>query len=171
MKITIIGHAGCGKSFLADKISKKLNIPHIHIDNIWFEAGGHLLKIHDTEAKMVMTRTVERKLLELISDESWVSDGLYKTLQIEIAKRADIIIYLDIPLVMRIINHLKRTLFRADRHPELTFLDDLKFTKILIKRTWGLQPKMDILIDQFKNRVIILQSRKEVKKYLQSLQN
>ena len=36
MKIAIIGYAGSGKSTLADIISKKLNLPLLHIDKISF---------------------------------------------------------------------------------------------------------------------------------------
>jgi adenylate kinase family enzyme len=41
MKLLIIGNAGCGKTYLAKKISKSKNIPIFHIDNIWFKPGGY----------------------------------------------------------------------------------------------------------------------------------
>ena len=41
MRISIIGHAASGKSTLAQKISEKLQIPHLHIDRLWFESGAH----------------------------------------------------------------------------------------------------------------------------------
>jgi adenylate kinase family enzyme len=41
MKLLIIGNAGCGKTYLAKKISSLKKIPIFHIDNIWFKPGGY----------------------------------------------------------------------------------------------------------------------------------
>lgn len=41
MKLLIIGNAGCGKTYLAKKLSIQKKIPIFSIDNIWFKPGGY----------------------------------------------------------------------------------------------------------------------------------
>ena len=50
MKILIIGNAGCGKSYMGIRLSKKYNIPLFCIDSIWFKPGGYS-KDHERTAK------------------------------------------------------------------------------------------------------------------------
>ncbi len=47
MHISIIGLPASGKSTLARRLSEKLSIPHIHLDEFWFGAGGHKLRGND----------------------------------------------------------------------------------------------------------------------------
>lgn len=95
MRITVIGLPGSGKSTLARAISKKLGIPHIHLDRFWFEAGGR--KGPETTPNLAEVRAhVDARAREAIAAPAWVSDGFYNRLQSEIAERADTIMYLAI---------------------------------------------------------------------------
>ncbi len=39
-KVLIIGNSGAGKSWLSDRLSKKLNIKEINFDAVYWEPGG-----------------------------------------------------------------------------------------------------------------------------------
>src|SRR3989344_6178545 len=108
MRISIIGHAGSGKSTLAQRISKKFNIPHLHLDRLWFEAGGPKASSDPGERKRV-AELIRDRVEDFIKQDDWVSDGLYGHVQPLIANRADTIIFLDISLARRLCNHLYRT--------------------------------------------------------------
>lgn len=168
MKITIIGNCGSGKSTLAKEISKKLNIPYIQLDRFWFEAGGHKLKGNNIEEKEKVRAYIKSKVEEFVNIGSWVSDGWYSRSQPLIAEKADQIVFLDIPLWKRLVNHLRRV-FNTDRHPELSRWEDFIFTFEMIKRTFTHDPAIRKFVGQQGNKVTILKSYPEKEKYLESL--
>ena len=173
MRISIVGHSGSGKTTLAKKISGKLSIPHIQLDRFWFEAGG--LKImnkktpeYQSEHERVRAY-VKENILKTISADSWVSDGFYSRFQSEISDRADVIIYLDIPLWRRLANHASRVLFSDDRHKEVSLWNEFTFFFEIIRRSTAFKPKFDKFLPQYKDKIITLHSRKEIRSYIQNL--
>ncbi len=110
MRISIIGQPGSGKTYVAEAISKKLGIPHIHLDRFWFEAGGVTVTQHTSEEERARVRAyVRHKTSEATQAESWVSDGFYSTgVGPDIAKQADVILFLDVPLWEGLIIRLTR---------------------------------------------------------------
>lgn len=168
MRITVIGLPGSGKSTVARKLSERLSIPHIHIDRFWFEAGGRKGS-HDTPNIEQVRAQVRERTMEAIKAPSWVSDGFYFRLQPEIAARADVIIFLDIPLWQRLYNHTARTFYRTDRHQELGFWDDVAFFPEIIRRTFATGPKLRRFVSQHQDKVVVARSRREIDRYLMSL--
>lgn len=168
MRITILGLPGSGKSTLAKRIAEKLQIPYIHIDRYWLEAGGG----HNSRSTPDPERAhahVREKVLEAIEADSWVSDGVYGRIQPEIAKSADVVVFLDIPLWRRLLNHAARTLHRKDRHREMTFWSDMGFFIEMIRRDLTKKTKIRNLVNAHQAKAIILRSRKEINEYLQTL--
>lgn len=169
MRISIIGHVGSGKSTLAERISKKFNIPHLHLDKIWFEARGHTVKPDEIEERERVRKYIREKVEPLVQQDSWVSDGWYGHVQPVIADRADKIIFLDISLPRRLLNHLRRTFFRKGRHTEVTFLDDFRFTYQVVRRTYARDAKMREFARTYADKVLMLRNYKEVEQYFESL--
>jgi adenylate kinase family enzyme len=168
MQITILGLPGSGKSTLARKIAERLRIPYIHLDRFWKEGGGghNSLTTPDPERTHAHMRV---KVLEAIQQESWVSDGGYSLIQPEIAKRADTMIFLDVPLWRRLINHAKRTIRSVDGHGELTFWSNMQFFIELIQPDLRSTAKIEAFLKEFEGKKVVLRSRNECNKYLQSL--
>ncbi len=165
MRITIIGHAGSGKSTFARKISKKFNIPHLHIDEFWFEAGGNKLKQNDKEGWERVRKYIEEKVIDFIKKDSWVSDGWYSRVQPIITEKADWVFFLDIPLHRRIFNHLKR-MHSVNRNKGITKWEDYKFVITMICRTFETSPKIEQFIHTNANKVRIFRNYREVEEYL-----
>src|SRR3989344_6039945 len=165
MRITIIGQPCSGKSTLARAIAERFRIPHIHIDRFWFEAGGRRGAYDTPNIEQVRTH-IRKKVLEATQSESWVSDGLYSCIQPEIAKRADMIVFLDIPLLKRLCNHSSRLLHRAGRHSELSLRDDLRFFLEIIKRNFTKVSKLEKFLEGHRGKIITLSSRKEIDSFL-----
>lgn len=63
MKLLIIGNAGCGKTYLAKKISKVRKMPVFHIDDIWFKPGGYSKEFERTaqERKQIIKKIMSKK--------------------------------------------------------------------------------------------------------------
>jgi len=168
MRISIIGHAASGKSTLASTISKKLNVPCLHIDKLWFEADGHRLRPDDIQGKEAARAHIKSNVESFIQQDAWVSDGWYPRAQLLIAKRADQILFLDISLFRRLLNHIRRV-FIDQRHKEITWWDELKFIYTLIRRTYSQGPRMNEFVRGHASKIIILRNYKEVRRYLISL--
>ena len=168
MRISIIGHSSSGKSTLAQNISKKFNIPHLHIDRFWFESGGRNVKSNDREGIQKVRTYMQEKVADFIKKESWVSDGWYWRTQIIISERADQIIFLDIPLYYRLFNHLKR-IFTTERHKELTKWDELKFFYEIITRTFTKNKRLRQFVCEHPDKVKTFKNYKEIDEYLKTL--
>lgn len=168
MRISIIGNCGSGKSTLAHTISEKFAIPHIHIDRFWFEADGHLPQNKTPHGKIQVNARIEERVKEAVAQESWVSDGWYRRAQPFITERADHIVFLDISLWRRVMNHLWRVFFTA-RHQELSRFDDLKFTYQIIRRTFTQGPQMHEYVAQHPEKAVHLRSYKEAANYVAQL--
>ncbi len=90
-KITIIGNVASGKTELARRLSKRLDIPVTHIDGVQFDQN---LNIGDLDR----TRTILKKVQE---QEAWIIDGQGPLDMFE--KRftqANLIIFIDLPIYL-----------------------------------------------------------------------
>lgn len=161
MRISVIGLPGSGKTTLAQTLSGRLSIPHIHLDRLWFTSGGKNTKGNTPNLEQVRA-DMQARVIEAIKAESWVSDGVYSRLQTEIADRADTLIYLDIPLYRRLLNHAWRLLKPKTRHPEVTRWQDLMFFFDIIRMTRSQTPKIETLIERYTDKLVVLRSRKEI---------
>ncbi len=96
-RIVIIGNAGSDKSTLATQLQKELGIPLHHLDTHVFVNGN---KTDQDEIIKVQE--------QLVKQDSWIIEGCsIKTLEIRY-KRADLVIFLDIPRIHCLYRILKR---------------------------------------------------------------
>lgn len=70
MKIHIIGGSGTGKTFIAEKISSRFKIPHLDLDEIFWDNSDNY------NVKMPIERRTDL-LNEFLANESWVIEGVY----------------------------------------------------------------------------------------------
>jgi adenylate kinase family enzyme len=170
MRISIVGGPASGKSYLAEVLSKQLAIPHIQLDRFWFEAGGSNAEHLSQSERDRIRDYIKERAKPLIEKDSWVSDGFYsRSVGPEIAKRADIILFLDIPLWRRLLNHLQRIFKPSTRHGELSWDDELKFFGEIVRRAYANGPKLQKFKDAWKDKLVILHSRKEIAAYCAAL--
>jgi adenylate kinase family enzyme len=164
MRISVVGLPGSGKTTLAEKLSKKINVPHIHIDRFWFEAGG--LQVSHSKGGAEYRGQVRAKVrvtaLKAHMAESWVSDGFYASMVPEITERADIIIYIKIPLARRLWNHAKRMMHPRKRHKELNWKSEVTFFYQIVRRDFVIKPKLENYVEENKAKAKILKSYREV---------
>lgn len=167
MRINVVGLPASGKSTFASAISKKLSIPHIHLDRFWFESGGRqgahtALNLGDIRAQ------VRKKVEEAIQADDWVSDGTYLHVQDLLAPRSDVIVFLDLSLWQRLLRHAQRTFFERGRHKEVSFWDDIAFFREIIRRTYSSGPKLRRFVAEHPGKTVILHSRKEAENYIRN---
>jgi adenylate kinase family enzyme len=102
-KIIIIGSTCSGKSTLAGKLSKKLAIPHIQLDSLFWKTNWEASSDED----------FFKKIKVVVSKDQWIVDGNYGRAQHLSWALADTVIWIDLPFWMTFFQSLKRSLTRA----------------------------------------------------------
>jgi adenylate kinase family enzyme len=106
-RIVILGNAGSGKSTLARTLGKRLNLPVVHLDKLFWEPGWV-----EPDAEQFRER-----VRDAVAPDAWVCEGNYarRTFDLRLP-RADLIIWLDTPrltcftrVIMRSVMNRPRT--------------------------------------------------------------
>lgn len=106
-RIMIIGQPGSGKSTLARTMGSELNLPVFHIDHIHWKSGW------------VERTTSEKNRLcsEVHAKEEWIFEGGRSPTWPERLDRADVLVWLDLPLALRAWRVFWRTVRNRQQSP------------------------------------------------------
>lgn len=165
-RIMIIGCGGAGKSTLARQLGKKLNLPVIHLDQIWWSPGDwqHL----DREE-------FDERLLEETEKPEWILDGNFnRTIEMRL-KKCDTVIYLDFSRVACLLSWMKRVITNWG-HARIDMAPGCKewFDPDMAKWIWNFNKKnrqnyYRLLNEAEGVETIVLKNRRMVKRFLNSL--
>ena len=128
-KILIIGNGGSGKTYLAKYLSKKYEIPLLHLDKEYWQNGWD---------KYPVKRFIKRSRNFILTNDSWIIEGTpIPDLEFRVVN-ADLIIFLDINKFICIL----RVLIRACKYKLFTTKDTssspaAKVNWTLIKWLWN----------------------------------
>ena len=84
-RILIIGCSGSGKSTLARALGKKLQLPVIHLDQLWWREGW----------ENVTKEEFDQALEQELAKSRWIIDGNYSRTMEHRLEKCDTILYLD----------------------------------------------------------------------------
>ena len=113
-RVVVIGTSGSGKTTLARRLAQRLNVPHIELDALHWQANW--------------TSTPQDQLVEKVrvaldaadaSAGGWTVCGQYGKVRELAWARADTIAWLDYPMTVVFTRVLRRTLMRCWRAEEL----------------------------------------------------
>ncbi|GIO23240.1 AAA family ATPase [Oceanobacillus sp. J11TS1] len=137
-RIIIIGSPGAGKSTLSTQIAQIGNIPLLHLDSIqWID--------NETNASQA---TFDAKLKEEIKKDQWVIDGNYaRTLELRM-KRAEMVIWLDLPRSVCLYRILKRYVKNKGKKNPHGNPDRLDFS--FLRFVWNFKKENDSKIKSLK---------------------
>ncbi|MBY5931672.1 AAA family ATPase [Tateyamaria omphalii] len=109
-RVMIIGQPGSGKSTLARHLGDKTFLPVVHIDLIHWKSGWIE---RDSAEKSKMT-------LDVIARPTWIFEGGHSRTWPQRLDRADTLIWLDMPIGLRLRRVLWRTIkFYGKPRPDL----------------------------------------------------
>lgn len=108
-RIVIVGVAGSGKTTLARQFSLYLNLPHIELDALYWEANW----------TPVNYSVFQERVSNKIKDGAWIVDGNYNEIRDLVWSKAELFIWLDYSLSLVILRLIKRTFQRITKRENL----------------------------------------------------
>lgn len=108
-RIVVIGTTSSGKSTLAQTLSKRLGIPYVELDGLFWEPNWQEASPLDFWLRVETA----------IEPDAWVVAGNYRLVRDMIWERAELIIWLDYPFQIVFWRLLTRTIRRAWTQEEL----------------------------------------------------
>jgi adenylate kinase family enzyme len=109
-KIAVIGTSGSGKTTVARELARRLGLPHVELDALFWGPGW-------TETPADEFR---RRVAAATQGSGWVVDGNYESkLGDLVLGRADIVVWLDVPLRVALSRVTRRTIRRIGIGEEL----------------------------------------------------
>lgn len=164
MRIAVVGCPGSGKSTLALELHKILHLPLFHLDKYYWQPGWQrpdreeFKKIHH----------------QLCDQDNWIIEGMATRLFDYRAAKADVIVFLDIPLYKCIYRIFKRSFFNYGKVrntspagcPEK--LPDIEFIKYVLSFNFKYKPVIKKELAKYKNQknIVILKNDADIKKFL-----
>ncbi len=163
-KIAVVGCPGSGKSFVAKRLAKKLNLPLYHLDKLYWNEGW----VPTPKEQFVA------KQQQIMCTDGWVIEGNYNDTLLNRVQSAQLIIFLDIARPVCMWRVIKRRGKKRDDLPEsLEEKFDWEFISFLkwiydYKKT-GRQTLID-LRKQYPDKFLTLTGTKQVNKFLNEIQ-
>ncbi|NBT86199.1 MAG: adenylate kinase [Alphaproteobacteria bacterium] len=108
-RIIIVGTSGSGKSTLGREISKKLGIPSIELDTLFWQPNW---------VRSPLEVFIE-KIDKLTNQKSWVIDGNYSQVRHITFTKGDTLIWLDYPFYLIFYRAFKRSFCRIFKKEKL----------------------------------------------------
>lgn len=109
-RLLVVGHSGAGKSTLACQLGKRLDLPVVHLDRLYWQSGWN----------PVADDVFRERLAEVVVTDRWIIDGGYaSTLPLRL-ERAQAVIWLDFPvplLAWRIVRRWRQ--WRGRTRPDM----------------------------------------------------
>lgn len=164
-RVMIIGCPGSGKSTLAKKLSSKLKLPVIHLDQLnW---TGHW--------QMISSEVFDALLLTEVQKEAWIIDGNYdRTISLRI-QYCDTVIFLNYSKMTCLCGVIKRVLkgygkTRSDMGGNCPERFDISFLKFVWDFNSTYRSKyLTMLSQQTDKNVMVFHHRKECQQFLDTL--
>ena len=168
-RVMIVGGPGSGKSTLARMLGARTGLPVVHIDHIHWKPGW---VPRSNEEKDRLTHEVHTR-------DTWIFEGGHSRTYPERLARADTFIWLDVPLWLRVLRVLRRTLRDLGKSrpdlpencPERLNGETIKFLAFIWRTRHSAREKHRKIADAPPRhlRVIRLRNLREVRGFLASL--
>lgn len=165
-RILIIGCGGAGKSTLARQLGEKLNLPVVHLDQIWWAPG---------DWQHLQREEFDQLVQEELEKPQWVLDGNFnRTLPMRMAK-CDTIIYLDFNRMTCLLSWIGRVIknwgkARADMAPGCAEWFDPEMASWIWNFNKNNRERYYKMLNEAEGiETIVLKNRRMVKRFLESL--
>ncbi len=108
-RVHVVGTSGSGKTWLGERLAEVLDLPFVDLDAIYHQPGW--VQMPDDE--------FIARVGEVAATEAWVVAGNYSRARAPLWARADVVVFLDLPLHVVFPAVLGRTVKRGITREEL----------------------------------------------------
>jgi adenylate kinase family enzyme len=165
-RIAVIGCGGSGKTTLANELGRRLSLPVLHIDGLYWQERPGIGRVDSTPEEWRQIHD------EMIVGERWVIDGMkVGVLEARLAA-ADTAVFLDLPAWACLLGVLKRRLrYRSRLRPDIGVYDciNVEFIRWILSFRRAARPRIIDLLRASPCQVVVLRSRGEARAFLESL--
>ncbi|BBI33490.1 P-loop NTPase family protein [Cohnella abietis] len=157
-KVLIIGIVASGKTTLAKRLSKKINVPWYELDSIVHHqsATGRNKRTEDEQVEAIM---------DIDKDGNWIFEGTDRESYQCLYEMADTIIFLDTPLWKRKIRIFVRFLKQKLGVESCQYKPDITMLKMMYKWTLDFESnrdKFEAKLQLYQNKVIRLYDNRDL---------
>jgi adenylate kinase family enzyme len=131
-RIHIIGSTGSGKTYLAKRLSKQLDIPYYELDKVMWSSSVEMAGKNSPEIR-------DKLLNEIIVKESWIVEGVYYKWLADSFNLADKIIFLTPNTFVRDLRIMNRFIKRRIGIEKSNYRQTLKGLVEMIKWNHGFE--------------------------------
>jgi adenylate kinase family enzyme len=171
-RIAVMGTTCSGKSTVARALAERLDVPYLELDGLYWGPGWTKPEKED----------FRRQVEPFVREDAWVVDGNYtSTLGDLVLRRADTVVWLDLPLARVLWRVARRTLGRVVRRTELWSGNRETWRNAFLSRDslfiWAVQTHgrfrrgfpARLATDDFSHiRLVRLRSPREIRRWLES---
>jgi adenylate kinase family enzyme len=126
----VVGNSGSGKTTLAGSLAAALGAPHVELDSIYHQPGWTPLP--DEEFR--------RRVAAVVEGKRWVVDGGYSVVREIVWRRADTVVWFDLPYATVMARTIRRTVRRTITREELW-----NGNREPLSNLWSLKPEKSII--------------------------
>lgn len=161
-RILVIGSQASGKSYLADHLGKVLELPIIHLDDLFWRWRAENLTAEERNDRVA----------SLTEEDEWIIDGNFiRSLDARVAA-SDAVILLDLPRWLCAWRLFKRRA-KLINVPRQNLAPFQRNTWPMLKAIWAfpqqMKPRLEAMIQQHSVRTIVLRSHSEVTQFLSGI--
>lgn len=167
-RVMIVGGPGSGKSTLARILGASTALPVFHMDHIHWKPGW---VERDRDEKDRMTHEIHMR-------EAWIFEGGHARTYAERVARADTLIWIDLPVPLRLWRVLRRTAtYRGETRPDLPEgcperlnRETLDFVAFIWRTRNSGRAKIQSILDKAPAHLVIhhLKRREDVRVFLET---
>jgi adenylate kinase family enzyme len=168
--VAVAGTSGSGKTTTAGRIAAVLGVPHVELDDLYWGP--------DWTPRETFMADVRR----FVARDGWVTEWQYQAVRSLIAERAEMIVWLDLPVRVRLWWVTRRTVWRRLRRVPLWRAGNvepplwmaLRDDEHILRWAWSTRHKFDGLPERLADEhphvtLVRLRSAREVDRWLVEL--
>lgn len=163
-RIAVVGAIGVGKSVLAQRLGTLLHVRVYDFDELYWRRGRERLQESEWESL----------LRGILGERRWICDGFPLSVTAEPLELADTVIFLDLPRWTSIVSVFRREVARRLPSRNRSSKRTRMFNALLFEWIWRFpedhRPDLIQALSRTRSqRVVILRSRREVRRFLSSI--
>lgn len=167
MKCFFVGGSGSGKTYVANKLSKKIGVESYDLDNVFWENSKNSYGIK----KDVIQRNEE--LNEIIKNDNWIIEGVYYKWTEEVIRKADKVFLIKVSPFIYNYRIVLRSIKRRVGIEKTNKKETIKgfYNLIIWNREYNRKSYDEILdiYDEYKNKIVLVKNLKDVENHLGEL--